>query len=128
MRLTYALIAAIVLIGLMTITIVGCNSGSPSATADKYYKAIQENDCEKLRGLVQPQLADKEVEECKQHPDKLVSYRVLGEDIDWNIGMAVIAGVEIEVTFREEGKEKTNTVKRILEKTIFGDWYITSIP
>ena len=128
MRLASALIAAIVIIGLMAITIVGCSGGSPSATADKYYKAIQENDCEKLRDLVHPQLADKEVEECKQHPDKLVSYRILGENIDWNIGLAVTAGVETELTFREDGKEKTNTVRRILEKTLIGDWYITSIP
>lgn len=87
-----------------------------------------EKDCQKVVALVkdddsQPGLVDKYVEDCRQGAGKLVSYRILEEEID-EIGL--FARVVTDVIFMEGDQQKTNTGTIFLIKT-GNDWKLTKI-
>lgn len=84
----------------------------------------EKDDCQKVADLVtdtEPKLADSYINDCKKVA--LVSYSIKGETID-EIGL--FARVEVELTIKENGVEKTNYPIRFLVKRD-DDWKLTEI-
>ena len=124
-----SILAAMIVVGLMAITIIGCGGGeTPSQVVEKYYQLLKEKDCQGLADYINdknPELVERRINECKQSANiELVSYSITGETIDES---GFFARVDTEVTIKENGKEKTNSGWLHLVK-VGDDWKLTSIP
>lgn len=113
---------ALMVMVLQAITRFGCGGGNtPSETVDEFYRLMEKKDCQKVAELVTdtyPELADKYVNDCKQI--EFISHSVKGETFD----TGVFAHVDVEVTIKENGVEKTNSGTRFLVKR-GDDWKLT---
>lgn len=122
--------------GLIIAVAAGCGGDAqdqtdagPSATVERFYQLTQANDCDKVAELFNPEkpdLASRNVAECKQFADKLVSYKILDVSMVEEGHSAEFASVDTEVTLRENGEEKTNSGTQLLIK-IDGEWKLTEI-
>ena len=91
------------------------------------FQLKQEKNCQEVADLVSdtsPKTPDTYVNDCIQTADRLVSYSIKGETIDES---GFFARVDIEVTIKVNGKEKTNSTWLHLVK-VGDDWKLTSIP
>lgn len=125
------LIATIVF-GLMTLTTFSCggntpSDNTPSQAVGKYYQLLKEKDCEGLAEYIndkRPELVERRVNECKHSTNvELVRYSILREEVD---GTGPVAYVQVEVTIKQDGVEKTNYLTQQLAKRD-GDWKLTEI-
>jgi len=117
-----------IIVGLTAITIIGCGSSdTPSQVVEKYYKAIQDNNCEAVPDLVvsgRPNVLDTYVNSCQTEAGKLVSYSIKGERFEYD---GRLAGVDTEVTFKDDnGVETTRSAGQTLGKTDDG-WKLTKL-
>ena len=118
-----SILAAAMVVGIMAITTFGCgdNNNTPSETVNKLFQLAQERNCQAVADLVTdtyPELADRYVNACKQ--TTLVSYSIKGETFD----TSVFAHVDVEVTIKEDGVEKTSSATLFLVKR-GDDWKLT---
>ena len=123
-----SILAAAMVVGLTAMIIIGCASGdTPSQVVEKYYKAIQDNNCEAVPDLVEsgrPKVLDNYVYSCKRYAGKLVSYSIKGERFEYD---GRLAGVDTEVTWKDDnGVETTRSVGQTLVKTDDG-WKLTTL-
>ena len=119
-------LVAIMIAGIMAIATFGCGSNhTPSETVDKLFQLTKEKNCQRVADLVSDtstKTPDTYVNECKQIAERLVSYSIKGETI-YKGGN--IAAVDTDVTIKQDGREKTNSVPQILVKR--GDeWKLTT--
>ena len=117
-----------IIAGLTAITLIGCGSSdTPSQVVEKYYKAIQDNNCEAVPDLVvsgRPNVLDTYVNSCQTEAGKLVSYSIKGERFEYD---GRLAGVDTEVTFKDDnGVETTRSARATLGKTDDG-WKLTKL-
>lgn len=122
------ILVLVMIVGLSAIVIFGCGGdNTPTAIVEKYYQLLEEKDCQGLADYIndiEPELVERRVNDCSQVADRLVSYSIAGEMIDES---GFFARVDIEVTIKENGKEKTNSTWQHLVK-VGDDWKLTSIP
>lgn len=128
------ILVSMMIAGLSAIVTFGCEGdntptagNTPTAIVEKYYQLLKEKDCQRLADYIndkEPELVERRVNDCPQVADRLVSYSITREMIDEN---GFFARVDIEVTIKENGKEKTNSTWQHLAK-VGDDWKLTSIP
>ncbi|MHB1465153.1 MAG: hypothetical protein ACYCXU_08595 [Thermoleophilia bacterium] len=119
--------AAMMIVGIMAITTFGCssnnNNSTPYQTVNELFQLTQERNCHAIADLVTdtyPELADRYVKDCPQVADSLVSYSI--GQTTYVTGVSAV--VDVDVTIKENGKEKTNSVTQFLVKR--GDeWKLT---
>jgi len=112
----------LIIAGPMTVASFGCgNENTPSETVDEFYRVVEEKDCQKVADLVvdnYPELADRYINDCKRI--EFISHSIKGETFDSD----VFAHVDVEVTIKENGVEKTNSGTLFLVKRGDG-WKLT---
>ncbi|MCL5883311.1 MAG: DUF4878 domain-containing protein [Actinobacteria bacterium] len=123
-----SILAVAMVVGLTAMIMIGCGSNdTPSQVVEKYYKVIQDSNCEAVPDLVvkgRPEVLDNYVNSCKRYAGKLVSYSIKGERFE-NVYDFRLAGVDSEVTFKDKsGVEKTMSVGLTFGKTNDG-WKLT---
>ncbi|MCL4473210.1 MAG: hypothetical protein M1539_01910 [Actinobacteria bacterium] len=121
-----SILAVAMVVGLTAMIMIGCGSSeTPSQVVEKYYKVIQDSNCEAVPDLVvsgRPKVLDNYVNSCKRYAGKLESYSIKGQGFAYGGG---VAGVDTEVTLKDDnGGETTKSVQQVLTTTDDG-WKLT---